>query len=185
MEYNNLSNLTPAHKSTLSSMFNGILNDIKDTSVQKMSSIIKDIPSTCKMNYDSYENTHIKSLNSNRCHPIIPSRGEIYNAFITEGVGKELCGTHPVVIIQNKNTYADKVNVLPIEGDGNKINPKYQVQITSNDLEGTSTLRKNPSRIIISDVMTIDKARLGIKVGKLTSDKMRIIDEKLKIQLGL
>lgn len=35
-------------------------------------------------------------------HPIIPTRGEIYNAIITEGVGKELAGNHLVIIIQNE-----------------------------------------------------------------------------------
>ena len=56
--------------------------------------------------------------------------------FITEGVGSELCGNHLVVIIQNKkaNIYSEKVNVLPIEGDGTKINPNYQVRLSSAEL---------------------------------------------------
>ena len=86
---------------------------------------------------------------------------------------------------QSQNMHADKVNVLPIEGNGNKINPKYQVQITNDDLEGDNILTKNPSRVIISDILTIDKARLGVKVGKLKEEKIEILNEKVKIQLDL
>lgn len=187
MSYNELKDLENEKKLALSSMFFGILSNIKNTSFGKMTSIIKDIPSICKMSYQSYENSMLRKVDYNKVHPIVPIRGEIYNAFITEGVGKELCGTHPVVIIQNQsqNIHAEKVNVLPIEGDGNKINPHYQVQITSDNLEGSAFLTKNPSRIIISDVLTIDKARLGTKIGKLNENTINIVDKKLKIQLGL
>lgn len=187
MNYNQLKDLENEKKSALSSMFIGILSNIKNTSFRKMTAIIKDIPSVCKMSYQSYENSVLRRMDYNKVHPIVPVRGEIYNAFITEGVGRELCGTHPVVIMQNEsqNIHAEKVNVLPIEGDGNKINPRYQVQITSNDLEGDSFLTKDPSRVIISDILTIDKARLGTKIGKLNENIMGVISEKLKIQLDL
>ncbi len=94
---------------------------------------------------------------------------------------------HPVIIMQNhsQNMHADKVNVLTIEGDGNKINPKYQVCITNDDIEGDANLSKNPSRVIISDILTIDKARLGIKIGKLKTEKIKVLNEKLKKQLDL
>ena len=187
MNYNNLKDMDPSNKTTLSSMFVGILTNIKNTSFRKMAAIIKDIPAICKMSYESFENSQLRKSNYNKVHPIVPQKGEVYNAFITEGVGRELCGTHPVVIMQNKsqNLHSDKVNVLPIEGDGNTINPKYQEQITSSDFEDNITLTKDPSRVIISDILTIDKARLGKKVGKLKQEKIDILNEKLKIQLDL
>lgn len=187
MSYNELKDLEIERKKILSSMFDGILSNIKNASFRKMTAIIKDIPSICKMNYESYENSQLMKSDYNRVHPKVPKRGEIYNAFITEGVGRELCGTHPVVIIQNQrqNMHSEKVNVLPIEGDGNKINKLYHVQITSNCLEDNTTLSKDPSRVIISEPMTLDKARLGIRIGKLNDETMKLIDEKIKIQLDL
>lgn len=187
MPYNQLKDLEESNKQTLSSMFVGILTNIKNTSFKKMSSIIKDIPAICKMSYDSYENSQLRKVNYNNMHPIIPSRGEIYNAFITEGVGKELSGNHPVIVIQGRaaNMYSDKVNVLPIEGDGSKIKPSYQEPLVSDDLEGEVTLLKEHSRIITSDILTLDKARLGKKIGKLKEEKMLLIDKKIKKQLGL
>ena len=187
MSYKDLNGLDETNKITILSMFNGILSNIKNTSVGKITDIIKDIPAICRMHYNSYQYSLSKKNTYNKIHPIVPVKGEIYNAFITVGVGKELCGSHPVVIMQNQsqNMHADKVNVLPIEGNGNKINPKYQVQITNDDLEGDNILTKNPSIVIISDILTIDKARLGVKVGKLKEEKIKILNEKVKIQLDL
>lgn len=119
-------------------------------------------------------------------HPIKPHRGEIYNAFITEGVGSELCGNHPVVIIQGKkaNIYSEKVNVLPIEGDGTKIDPNYQIRSTSAGL-ASGRLSKDPSRIIITDITTVDKARLGRLIGHLTPECLSSVENLLKRHLEL
>ena len=106
--------------------------------------------------------------------------------FITEGVGSELCGNHLVVIIQNKkaNIYSEKVNVLPIEGDGTKINPNYQVRLSSAEL-ADGKLDKEPSRIIVTDITTIDKARLGRRIGRLTPECLAAVEKLLKNHLEL
>lgn len=80
--------------------------------------------------------------------------------------------------------YSEKVNVLPIEGDGTKINSNYQVQLTSKDLVD-GKLDKEPSRIIVTDITTIDKARLGRKIGCLTSECLASVDKLLKRHLEL
>lgn len=186
MNYNQLKDLEPQNKTTLLSMFQGILVNIKNISYRKTTSIMKDIPSICELSYNSYENTQIKRLSNTNMHPIIPTRGEIYNANITEGVGKELCGNHLVIVIQNANSniFSDKVTVIPIEGDGNHIKKSYQMRLTNNDLE-TGHIDKDPSRIIFSDIMTIDKARLGRKIGSLKQEKIEKINIVLKKHLSL
>lgn len=186
MNYNDLNDLEDNNKETLLSMFNGILSNIKNISFRKSSSIIKDFPNVCQMSYKSHEFTERKKASNSKMHPIIPTRGEVYNAFITEGVGKELTGNHLVVVIQNANSniYSDKVTVVPIEGDGNKIKSSYQLKITSDDFS-IGSLDKNPSRIIFSDVMTIDKARLGRRIGKLTDEKLNRLSLLIKKHLSL
>ena len=111
---------------------------------------------------------------------------KIYNAIITEGVGKELTGNHLVIVIQNQNSnmYSDKVTVVPIEGDGNIIKKAYQTKLTNEDLE-TGKIDKDPSRIIYADIMSLDKARLGRKIGKLSESKMKQLDILLKKHLSL
>lgn len=138
------------------------------------------------MYYNSLENKRMRHLHPKGFHPIRPQYGEIFNAYITEGVGSELCGNHLVVIIQNPkgNIYSEKINVLPIEGNGNKINPNYHLQLTSNDM-ALGTLDKDPSRIMISDITTIDKARLGRKIGKLTPEYLAQIRILLRNHLNI
>ena len=73
---------------------------------------------------------------------------------------------------------------MPIEWDGTKINPHYQIKLTNADLE-SGQLDKNPSRIIFTDVMTLDKARLNRKVGKLNPIKIEEVNKYLVAHLDL
>ena len=50
-----------------------------------------------------------------------------------------------------------------------KINPTYQVRLSSAEL-ADGKLDKEPSRIIVTDITTIDKARLGRRIGRLTPE---------------
>lgn len=186
MKYSDLKDLEESNKTTLLSMFSGILSNIKNISFSKSTSIIKDFSSVCEMSYKSYEYIERKKSSNTNMHPIIPTRGEIYNAFITEGVGRELTGNHLVVVIQNQNSnmYSDKVTVIPIEGDGNKIKKSYQVKLTNDDLE-FGRIDKDPSRIIFTDIMTIDKARLGRKIGMLRAEKIERLNILIKKHLSL
>lgn len=186
MDYNSLNNLNDSDKASLTSVFQNILASLKHISVNKVISYLRYIPDQCRMHHNSVENRKLRSSHTQKYHPVKPCRGEIYNAFITEGVGSELCGNHLVVIVQNKkaNIYSEKVNILPIEGDGTKINPNYQVRLSSSDL-ADGRLDKEPSRIIITDITTIDKARLGRRIGCLTSECLASVDKLLKRHLEL
>ena len=186
MNYRDLKDLDTKNKTTLQSMFNGILDAIKNISFRKSTTLIKDFPSVCELSYISHENSEKRKQSKSNMHPIIPTRGEIYNAYITEGVGKELSGNHLVVVIQNEksNIYSDKVTVVPIEGDGNRIKSSYQVKLSNSDLS-TGKLDKDPSRIIYADIMSLDKARLGRRIGTLSNEKMKRLDLLLKKHLSL
>lgn len=186
MSYNSLKDISDPDKMTIVSMFSGVIGSLKHISINKITNIIRFIPDMCKLHHSSCENRKLRNSHEKKYHPIKPLRGDIYNAIITEGIGSELSGNHLVIVVQNKkgNMYGEKVNVLPIEGDGNKINPNYQIKLSNNDLE-SGCLDKNPSRIIITDIMTLDKARLARKIGKVKPDYMIRVDKMLKTQLGL
>ncbi|KNZ69846.1 transcriptional modulator of MazE/toxin MazF [Thermincola ferriacetica] len=170
----------------LSESFKDIIKDFKPHYFLKTLAIIKHLPDICKLHYQSLENRKARSEHQLSYHPVRPLRGEIFNAIINENIGSELCGNHLVIIISNDtgNIYSEKVNVLPIEGDGTKINPKYQMRLSNSDLE-SGHLDKDPSRIIFTDIMTIDKARLDIKIGKIKHEKMKEINSKLRKQLHI
>ena len=73
---------------------------------------------------------------------------------------------------------------MPIEGDGNKVNPHYQIKLTNADLE-EGMLDKDPSRIIFTDIMTLDKARLDRRIGKLNPTKIEEVNRYLVAHLDL
>lgn len=166
---------------------NEIIQIIKTNNIDKIICYIKQIPLLCSLNAKSNENRRLRELEKGNKHPVGVSRGEIYDLEITEGVGSELSDHHLVIIIQNKkgNIFSEKVNVLPIEGDGKKFNPNYQKQLKNTDLE-EGRLDKDPSRIIITDILTFDKSRLKRRIGKIKPDYMKdVIDRAIKRQLDL
>lgn len=185
MPYYKLTSLNIDKQQTIIKYTNINIKNIKDISFSKLKKFIKNLYILCKLHYISLENRKIRDKHPEKRHPIQPLRGEIYNALITENIGSEICDNHLVVIISNPHTniFAEKINVLPIEGDGNKV-PSYLVKLSNEDLE-YGKLDKNPSRIIIPEIITIDKARLGLKIGLIKKEKMLEINKKIIKQLSL
>ena len=165
---------------------NFVTQMITNDNVGKIIAYIKQIPMLCSINIKSNNNKKSRDANPKKYHPIKVFKGEIYNAQITENAGSELCNNHLVIIIQgfSSNVYGEKVTILPIEGDGSKINPHYQIKLNNADME-EGILDKDPSRIIYTDIMTLDKARLDKKVGKLNSDKIEEVNKYLAAHLDI
>ncbi len=104
-------------------------------------------------------------------------RGEVWVADLgDEAKGSEQAGIRPVLILQNDI--------------GNKHSPTTIVAcITSKNKPKIPThaychLLKN-STILLEQVRTISKTRLLYRINSLSPEKMREVDEKLKISLGL
>lgn len=186
MEYNKYNWIKKQNEEKLTDEFKKRVKYLKDISFQKALLIIGWIPEMCRLDLQSKENRKIREENSNNYHPVRPLRGEIFNAIFNENVGSELKGNHLVIIIQNNtgNIYSEKVNVLPIEGNGKRIKKRLHQQLTNNNLEW-GKLDQDPSRIIITDLTTIDKARLDRKIGKVDNDLIKEIHRKLINHLHL
>lgn len=184
--YSKQNTLSAEKNDKLINMFSATIYDLKEIGFGKAIALIRQIPQMCRLHYNSLENRKMRQEDPKKFHPVRPIRGQIFNAFITENVGSELAGNHLVVIIQNDtgNTFGEKVNVLPIEGDGSKINPKFHVKLTNDDLE-SGNFDKNPSRVIVTDILTLDKSRLDIRIGKIKTNKMKEISDLLRKQLDL
>lgn len=162
-----------------------VVEDIKKISFRKSINILNTIPQKSKLHFISKEYTRRQGKDPRKHHPVKPLRGDVYFAEITENIGNELCGGHLVVVVSNPHTniYGGKINVVPIEGDGSKV-PHYLEKLTNDDML-TGKIDKDPSRIIIPEILTLDKSRLGIKVGSIKPEKMMSINTKLKKQLEL
>lgn len=183
--YHTLNSMQSEKFNNSSRIFGLRVGNIKDISYSKLLKLINNLYTMCRLHYISLENRKIKKLLPEGRHPIQPDRGEIYNAIITENVGSEINDNHLVVVISNEktNVFAEKINVVPIEGDGNDV-PSYLVKLENADLE-FGNLNKDPSRVIIPEILTIDKSRLDLKVGKINEKKMLEISRKIMKQLDI
>lgn len=100
-------------------------------------------------------------------------RGEIWVVEVSTGVGRETTGIRWSLIISN-TTHAkvsDAVNVVYLDGEEPK-NLMSQMKINNTDLE-FGTLTKQPSRINLTDLYTVDKKRFRDRNGKVTSAFMQ------------
>lgn len=107
-------------------------------------------------------------------------RGEIYYADLSPSKGSEQGGIRPVIILQNNvgNKHAPTTIVAPITSRlGKKQLPTH---ITFNGC-GLS----KDSVILLEQIRTIDKGRLKQKMGCLTNEKWEIVNDAIKVSLGL
>ncbi len=109
-------------------------------------------------------------------------RGEIYYARLFEAIGSEQSGNRPVVIVQNNigNVYSPTTIVIPFTKRLDIVNP----QPTHIDVKQFGNL-KCDSTILAEQIRTIDKSRLGDKLGKLPPNIMKKLDIAMKIAQGI
>ncbi|MDD2917118.1 MAG: type II toxin-antitoxin system PemK/MazF family toxin [Candidatus Gracilibacteria bacterium] len=108
-------------------------------------------------------------------------RGDIYSVDFHPARGSEQDGVRPALIVQNNigNEFSSTVIIAAISS-AIKDNPT-NVLIQP---DGQNHL-KNPSTIKTSQVLTLDKGRLGSKMGSLSLDDLQRVDTSLRISLGL
>ena len=108
-------------------------------------------------------------------------RGDVYYADLGEGVGSEQFGTRPVVIIQNDvgNRYSPTVIVAAVS---TQIETKAQLPTHHVIAEGCL---KQPSVILLEQLRTIDKQRIGRFIGSLSPQDIAAMDRALRISIGL
>lgn len=109
-----------------------------------------------------------------------PQKGEVYLAALDPTVGRELQKTRPAVVVSNNhfNELTEMVIIMPITSGQHK----YVHDITINPPEGG--LRK-PSRIVTEQVRSVDKDRLGKKLGNVRALTLFAIEETIKDHFGL
>jgi len=105
-------------------------------------------------------------------------RGEVYWVNLpTEKEKRELQGQHPVVVISNneQNRFSPLITILPLTSQVDKI---YPFQVPSN-LQGKKGV------ILVDQIRTIDRTRLGDKMDELSTETMDKIEKALHLTLAL
>ena len=107
-------------------------------------------------------------------------RGEVYYADLSGALGSEQAGVRPVVILQNEkgNRYSKTVIVAPISSQLDKPPLPTHVRIPNILLERTSM-------ILLEQLRTIDKQRMGQWICSLDEELMDNVNEALKISLDI
>lgn len=109
-------------------------------------------------------------------------RGELYRADLEPVKGSEQGGVRPVLIIQNDvgNRHSPTVIVATVTSKLTKARLPTHIELTI----GSSGLTQR-SVVLAEQLRTIDKSRLKQKLGMLTAEEMRQVDQALKISLYL
>ena len=117
-------------------------------------------------------------------------RGQVYFCELGEGIGSEETKERPCIIIQNNlgNKNSGNIIVAPITNGG--ILSNISVCIPNNKYkytDKTGTQLYLSGNILLGNIVTVSKARLGDFVVDLSKEKslMKEIDEKIIISIGL
>lgn len=107
-------------------------------------------------------------------------RGEIYYAELSPIVGSEQGGNRPVVILQNDkgNHYSNTTIVAAITSELDKAHLPTHIIFTADCM-------KEKSMVLLEQIRTIDKSRLGNFVGVMDAKTMKRIDHAIAISFGL
>src|SRR5689334_17850916 len=99
----------------------------------------------------------------------LPRRGELYWATVAPAIGSEIAKTQLALIISNDigNQYADRVIVAPIASSSLGITYPFEVHLNS----GEGGLPKE-SKVLLDQIRTLDKSRLGQCIGVLNAERM-------------
>ena len=111
-----------------------------------------------------------------------PKRGEVYVVVFDPVVGSEIAKTRPALIIQND--IGNRVSPITIVAafSSQVRQPLYPFEILVRAPEGGLTI---DSTVRLNQIRTVDKSRLGKRLGKVTSATMAAVDTAIKISLGL
>ena len=109
-------------------------------------------------------------------------RGDIYYADLSPVVGSEQGGIRPVLIIQNDvgNRYSPTVICAAMTSRMNKAKLPTHIEIDSRRCQ----IMKD-SVILLEQIRTIDKQRLKDMIGHLDKERMRSVDEAIRVSLAL
>ena len=109
-------------------------------------------------------------------------RGDIYFADLSPVVGSEQGGVRPVLIVQNNvgNKFSPTVIAAAITSQINKARLPTHIELSAQSFGLTKD-----SVILLEQVRTLDKKRLGEKMGHLDDEMMTAVNNAIAVSFGL
>lgn len=111
-----------------------------------------------------------------------PRRGEVYLVEFDPVVGPEIAKTRPALIIQND--LGNRVSPITIVAafSSQVRTPLYPIEVLVRPPEGGLS---SDSTVRLNQIRTVDKSRLGKRLGKVGPATMDAVDAAIKVSLGL
>jgi mRNA interferase MazF len=111
-----------------------------------------------------------------------PRRGDIYLVNFDQTVGHEIQKTRPALIVQNDiaNRFSPITIVAAITSKFNE--PPYPAEVILESDQSGLSLR---SSVLLNQIRSVDRRRLGKRLGRASAATMRAVDQALQISLGL
>jgi mRNA interferase MazF len=105
------------------------------------------------------------------------NRGEVYWANFPQSVGGEIQRGRPAVVVTNDAAIAalNRVQIVPLTRNIERVFRG----------ETLVTFQGGRSKALATQIDTVDKSRLGRRMGGVSSGDMRRIEDAIKEQLGL
>jgi mRNA interferase MazF len=111
-----------------------------------------------------------------------PRRGDIYLVNFDPTVGHEIQKTRPALIVQNDigNRFSPITIVAAITSKFNEL--PYPTEVILEPDQSGLSLR---SSVLLNQIRSVDRRRLGKRLGRASAAIMRAVDQALQISLGL
>ena len=109
-------------------------------------------------------------------------RGDMFFADLGPVVGSEQDGVRPVLIIQNNiGNKHSKTVIVAVITSRTLTKPKLPTHILLSPKQGI----EKDSIVMLEQIRTLDKSRLGAYIGYLDYSTMKMINEALCVSMGL
>ena len=104
-------------------------------------------------------------------------RGEVWWVDFDPAIGTEIQKTRPAIIISNDhfNRYATRVQVIPITRTVDRLFPG----------EAFVTIKGQKRKAMTDQIQTASKQRIRDRIGRVSDDDLRQIEQAIQVQLGL
>ena len=106
-----------------------------------------------------------------------PRRGDVIWVNLDPAQGTEIRKIRPAVIISNDscNKYGSRVIVLPVTSNIESLFPG----------EAMIEIQGRPARVLGDQIKSLDKSRLGARIGSLSPAELLAVEEAVLITLGI
>ena len=109
-------------------------------------------------------------------------RGELWTVDLRPTIGWEIAKKRPALIISSDqiNSESPLVIIIPVSSKIPQITGFEKILLGKKE----SNLEKD-SVILVNQIRTVDKTRLGKKIGHISEGKLEEVEDALKLVLGL